>query len=339
MFARACRLIAWGAAMAVGVLATHTPAPAEPIDVRVSHQWKQGTDARDRALRIFVDEVRKRIPDAKFRIYPELSLNIKALAQYDALQSGTLEMTIYPLTYAADKVPEFSVTVLPGAVGNLEEAAKLKNSAYHRKLQEVANRNGVHVLTWWWTTGSLVSRTKPITGPGSVRGMVMGAADPVFDTMLKAAGASIRDTPSTEHYSALQSGALDALLVSTELLVSMRLYEQVKQATIGGDHALFMLLQPLLISKKIWDALSPEERSAFEEAATVSERFFDGTQRQLLDKAVEVCARAGVDVRPLAAVEHEAWVALARKTAWPEFEAKSADAKDLLKLLLAALAK
>ncbi len=339
MVARACRLIAWGAAVAVAVLASHTPAQAEPIDVRVSHQWKQGTDARDRALRIFVDEVRKRLPDAKFRIYPELSLNIKALAQYDALQSGTLEMSIYPLTYAADKVPEFAITVLPGTVGNLEEAAKLKNSAYHKKLQEVANRNGVHILTWWWTTGGFVSRTRPITGPASVNGMKMTAADPAFDSMLKTAGASIRSVPQPELYSALQSGALDALLLPTETLVSLRLHEQAQQATIGGDYIMFMLLQPLLVSRKTWEALTPEQRSAFEEAATVSERFFDGTQRQSVDRAVETYARAGAEVRPLTEAAYSEWIELARNTAWAEYEAKSADAKDLLKLLLAALGK
>lgn len=339
MAAKARRLLAVATALAIAVAGSGMPAVAAPVEMRVSHQWQQGTDARDRALRVFVDAVSRRVADVKFRIHPSLSLNIKAVAQYDALQSGTLEMSIYPLVYAAGKVPEFSITILPGAVSSLDEAVRLRNSAFHKKLQEIAHRNGVHILTWWWTPGGFVSRSKPIGHPDSVKGLAMRAADPVYESMLKSAGASIRSMPSSELYPALHSGALDALLTSTESLVSMRLYDQVKEATIGGDYTMFMLLQPLLVSTKSWEALTPEQKAAFEEAARVSESFFEGTQRQSVDKAVEAYSKAGVNVRPLTKGDYEAWIALARKTAWPEYESKSADARDLLKLLLAGLGK
>jgi hypothetical protein len=42
-------------------------------------------------------------------------------------------------------------------------------------------------------------------------------------------------------------------------------------------------------------------------------------------------------VRQLTKAEYDEWVALAKKTSWPEFEGKSAEAKDLLKQLLADL--
>lgn len=334
-----CLSLATGAVMAAAVSLSALVASAAPVELRVSHQWKQGTDARDRALRVFVEEASKRAPDLKFRIYPGLSLNIKALAQYDALQSGTLEMSIYPLVYATGKVPEYSVTILPGTVANLEEAGKLKNSDFHKKLQEVAERNGVHVLTWWWTPGGFVAKSRAIAGPETIKGLSMRAADPIYESMLKAAGASIQSMPSTELYSAMQSGVLDSLLTSTESLVSMRLYEQAKEATLGGDYTLFMLLQPLLISKKTWDSLTPEQKAAMEAAATESEKFFNGTQKESVDVAVEAYKKAGANVRPLGKAEYDEWVSLAKKTSWPEFEGKSADSKELLRLLQAGLGR
>ena len=54
--------------LAVALSGHATAGLAAPVEMRVSHQWKQGTDARDRALRIFADEVGKRVPDVKFRI-------------------------------------------------------------------------------------------------------------------------------------------------------------------------------------------------------------------------------------------------------------------------------
>lgn len=237
-------------AVAVSSLVIAGPASTQTVDMRASHQWKQGTDARDRALRILVDEAVKRAPELKVRIYPGMSLNIKTVAQYDALQSGSLDMAIYPLVYATGKVPEYSITILPGTVGNLAEAAKLKKSAFRDKLQEIAEKDGVHILTWWWTPGGFASKTREIGGPDTVKGLSMRAADPIYEVMLKSVGASIQSMPSSEVYSAMQSGVLDSLLTSAETFVSMRLYEQAKNITIGGDYTMFMLLQPVLVSKK-----------------------------------------------------------------------------------------
>lgn len=315
------------------------PTWAQTVEMRASHQWKQGTDARDRALRVLVDEAVKRAPELKVRIYPGLSLNLKTVAQYDALQSGSLDMAIYPLVYATGKVPEYSITILPGTVGSLAEAAKLKKSAFRDKLQEIANKDGVHILTWWWTPGGFASKTREIGAPDSVKGLSMRAADPIYEVMLKSVGASIQSMPSSEVYSAMQSGVLDSLLTSAETFVSMRLYEQAKNITIGGDYTMFMLLQPVLVSKKTWDGLKPEQKAALEAGAAASEKFFDGVQDEAVKAAEEAFKKAGAKVRPLSKSEFDAWVDLAKKTSWPEFEGKSADAKELLKLLLADLGR
>jgi hypothetical protein len=37
-----------------------------------------------------------------FQIYPELALKMKAEEQFDALRSGTLEMSVYPLVRDLD---------------------------------------------------------------------------------------------------------------------------------------------------------------------------------------------------------------------------------------------
>jgi TRAP-type C4-dicarboxylate transport system substrate-binding protein len=315
------------------------PVAAQAVEMRASHQWKQGTDARDRALRILINEAVKRSPELKVRIYPGLSLNIKTVAQYDALQSGSLDMSIYPLVYATGKIPEYSITILPGTVGNLAEAAKLKKSAFRDKLQEIANKDGVHILTWWWTPGGFASKSREITGPESVKGLSMRAADPIYEVMLKSQGASIQSMPSSEVYSAMQSGVLDSLLTSAETFVSMRLYEQAKYITIGGDYTMFMLLQPVLVSKKTWDKLTPAQKAAMEAGAAASEKFFDANQEEAVKAAEDAYKKAGAKVSPLSKADFDAWVALAKKTSWPEFEGKSADAKELLKLLLAGLGR
>src|SRR6476646_10757212 len=76
-------------------------------EIRISHQWAEATDARDRAARIFAQEAELRAPDLKFRVYPNSSLNIQPRDVLDALQGEKLEMAVYPLVLGVAKVPEF----------------------------------------------------------------------------------------------------------------------------------------------------------------------------------------------------------------------------------------
>ncbi|QJR15171.1 TRAP transporter substrate-binding protein DctP [Usitatibacter palustris] len=323
-------------ALLTGALATIALAlPSAAQELKISHQFKANTDARDKATRLFVEEVNKKDPGLKFRIYPGSSLNIKPAAQFDALQSGTLEMAVFPMSYAVGKVPEVSITIMPGTINTLEHAMRLKGTPFHKKLQEVMERNGVHLVTWWWTPGGFASKDRPIAGPDSVKGEKMRAADPTFETMLKAAGASVINIPSTEIYPSLQSGVLTSTLTSAESFVTMRIYEQTKFATVGGDYTLWFLLQPLLMSKASWDKLTPAQKKIFEEAADKSDAWFAANQHEAVKTMIDVYTKAGAKVQPLTKAQFDAWIDLAKKTSWPEFEAKSADAKELLKLITA----
>lgn len=308
-------------------------APLAAQEIKISHQWKANTDGRDKATRVFVEEVNKKDPSLKFRIYPGSSLNIKPVAQFDALQSGTLEMAVFPLSYAVGKIPEMSIVIMPGTITTLDHALRLKGTAFHKKLQEIAEKNGVHIVSWWWTPGGFASKTHEIGGPDTVKGEKMRAADPTFETMLKAAGASVINIPSTEIYPSLQSGVLSSTLTSAETFVSMRLYEQTKFATVGGEYTLWWLLQPLVMSKAAWDKLTPAQKKIFEEAADKSDKYFADLQRDAVKNMVDAYTKAGAKVRALTKPEFDAWIDLAKKTSWPEFASKSADAKQLLDLI------
>ncbi|MEO7743027.1 MAG: TRAP transporter substrate-binding protein DctP [Usitatibacter sp.] len=324
----------WKAAAAI-LTATLVAAPLAAQEIKISHQFKANTDARDKATRLFVEEVGKKDKNLKFRIYPGSSLNIKPAAQFDALQSGTLEMSVFPMSYAVGKVPEVSITIMPGTITSMDQAMRLQGTAFHKKLQEVMERNGTHIVTWWWTPGGFASKEKPIGGPDTVKGEKMRAADPTFETMLKAAGASVINIPSTEIYPSLQSGVLTSTLTSAETFVSMRIYEQTKFATIGGDYTLWWLMQPLVMSKAAWDKLTPAQKNIFEEAAEVSNKWFAANQREAVQHMIDAYKKAGAQVKPLTKQEFDAWIDLAKKTSWPEYAAKSADAKQLLELITA----
>ena len=168
-----------------------TPATPRAQEIRISHQWAEHTDARDRAARIFVQEVEKRTRELSFRIYPNSSLNIKPSDLLGALQDESLEMAIYPLAYAASKAPEFSLAGLPALVPNVKAARALKSSAIFLMLQSLAEDNGFKILALLWNPGGFLGKQREISGPASVQGLRIRVSEPLFGVMLKDAGASV----------------------------------------------------------------------------------------------------------------------------------------------------
>src|SRR3546814_11538848 len=88
-----------------------------------------------------------------------------------------------------------------------------------------------------WSSDVCSSDLQCITSPDTIKGQVIRAAGPAFEEMLAAAGASISSMPSSEIYTAMQTGGLDATNTSSARFVSYRLYAQVKFLTAPGHNA------------------------------------------------------------------------------------------------------
>ena len=297
-------------------------------EIKISHQWAEGTDGRDRAARVFVQEVESRAKGLKFRVYPNSSLNIKPTELLAALQSNTLEMAVYPLTYAVAKVPEFSLAGLPGLVPDLDAAHALKGTEIHSMLQAIAEANGIRILTWWWAPGGLFAKNREISDPTSVRGLKMRAADPLFELMLKEVGAAVTNMPSTDIYASMQSGSLDAIGTTYEAFMSLRLFEQAKVATVGAS--LFMGFCPLVTSLKTWNRLTAEQKEAIEEAAVIADAYFELVERDLERRMVATLRNAGVTIHRMRKDDYIAWLSLAQRTAWLEYTKINPRAQQLL---------
>lgn len=304
-------------------------------DLTLSHQYPE-TDARHRAAKVLAAELRKRVPDLVVRIHANAALVKDPTKQYEAMQEGKIDMTIYPMGYATAKFPELSVVTLPGVPASAEAANTLKGSEFEEQLQLLCEEKGFRIVTWWWLDGGIAGRAKPVTGPASIKGMSArsgGGKD--FNGVLAAAGANLVPIALSEVHGLMAAGKLDVAQNSFETLVSFRLHEVAKFITVG-DYSTITAFMPVLISKKSWDSLKETERLALEEAAAASDIYLEATQREAREDAVEVFAKAGVKVQPLAFEDYAAWVQIARDTAWKNYRAVSPRASDLLDSLLRA---
>jgi TRAP-type C4-dicarboxylate transport system substrate-binding protein len=306
-------------------------------ELKISHQWKAEIDARDRALRVFVAEVAKLAPHLQLAVYPDSSLKIAPIDQFDKLVTGELAMCVYPMIYAIPKLPELAITLFPFIPADLDMAMQLKGTPFQRKLTSFLEAHGAHVLTWWWLAGGVASRQREIAGPDSVKGLRIRLPDPSWEKMLAVAGA--RSAPrmtSPEVADAMRDGRIDGVMTSLESLVGFRVYEHSGAAMIGGL-AGFMSFQPLLISKVVWDGLSVDEKNALEVAAEAADAYFVPEQRDAERKAKDAFAGAGAKIHTLKIDEYEAWLKIAKDTVWPQYRKLTPEADELFVALMTSV--
>ena len=324
-------LVLAGAAILVGA----GSAVAGNVTLKASHQWPGGKgDVRDEMVQILAREAAAADVGITVRVYPGKSL-FKPKEQWGAMVKGQLDISAFPLDYASGRHPQFSATLMPGLVGGHDRAARLNDSAFMADIKKIIDDAGVVVLADAWLAGGFASKKGCITSPDSIKGQVTRAAGPAFEQMLVGAGASISSMPSSEIYTAMQTGVLDAANTSSGSFVSYRIYEQVDCLTAPGDTALWMMYEPILMSKRTWKRLNADQQAALLAAGKKAEEYFLGEAKKLDSKLVETYKKAGVQVVEMSSADYKAWLAIAKETSYRDFAEKVPGGGDLIEKALA----
>ena len=315
-----------------------TQSSGETIALKLSHQWPQATadegDFRSRLAVKFAEEVEKRTNgQVKIDIYPNSSL-VKAQEQYDAMISGALDMSVYPLDYAGGKVPQFGVTLMPALVRNHKQAQGWKDAEIGKRIEEIAEQNGIKIITWVWNAGAIGSKGDPIITPADIKpGMKMRAAGSYVDQMLASAGAGITSMPSSEIYTALQTGVLDAAVTSASSFASYKLYEQVDSLVSSRKNTFWFMFEPLIISLNTWNKLTPEQQNIFLEVGSELQSFAYEESIKDDESVAQLFEEHGVTVVDMDDEAFEQWYELA-KPIWEKFAQEVEGGQELIDLAL-----
>jgi len=210
----------------------------------------------------------------------------------------------------------------------LATARALKESDVRTKLQEVASANGLRIITWWWMRGGFATTRKEVTTPVSVKGLKLQTCG-LAQMLLTSAGAQVGNDPWEEISLRMEMGDLDGVAVPYEDFINMRLHQHAKFGTFGGP-SILTCFSPMVMSKKTWDRLTPEQRLSIEEAAELSDTYFETSQREAEKRALVAFRNAGANVRSLTHDEYISWLQLAQKTAWADYVKTSTASRDLL---------
>ncbi|WP_242335024.1 MULTISPECIES: TRAP transporter substrate-binding protein DctP [Anaeromyxobacter] len=309
---------------------------AGTTELKISHQFPGGTltdgDFRDRLCRRFAAEIAKRTNGALTgTVYPSSSL-MKVNAQFSAARKGALDMSLFPLSYAGGEVPELNIGLMPGVVTSYEQGMAWKHGEVGKYLTDLLADKGIVIVSWVWQAGGVACRSGAIVEPQDAKGQKVRGGSREMDMVLKEAGATVVSLPSNEIYAGMQTGALDAAMTSSTSLISFRLEEVAKQLVTGRGKAYWFMLEPLIMSRAIFDGLPKDLQSVIMTVGAELESFGVNSAKADDQLVAAAFAKAGAKPVDLSEATVRRWQDIARATAWKDFAARNERCARLLSL-------
>jgi TRAP-type C4-dicarboxylate transport system substrate-binding protein len=322
-----------GALASVPLAMTTSRARAQATTLKISHQFPAASgddgDFRDRLCKQFAADVEKRTNGAlKFEVYPNSSL-MKVNSQFAALRKGALDLSLVPPSYSGGEVPEVNIGLMPALVPSYDVGTAWKNAEVGKLFTQILQDKGVVMVSWVWQAGGVAARNKALVTPDDAKGMKVRGGSREMDLMFKDAGASVLSLPSNEIYAAMQTGAMDAALTSSTSLISFRLEEVSKFLTTGRSKSYWFMLEPLMMSKIVFDKLPKAQQDAIMGVGADLEKFAV-TAAKADDQAVAgVYTKSGAKVSDLDDATLRKWQALAQPV-WKDYADKNENCAKLL---------
>lgn len=252
------------------------------------------------------------------------------------VRRGTLDLTLVGIANIVPFAKQMGVLTLPYLFDNLDEVVKGTNGESSDIMNAYAIKSGFRVLTWTYTDFRYLSNSKrPITKLADVKDLKFRVPQSaVLLAAYNSWGASPAPISWAETFTALQQGVVDGQCYGYIGFRAMK-FQEANQKYITEVHYTYQL-QPLLISERVFQKLTPEQQQLMVEAGKVAQEAVLKYQREESSKAKEDLIKAGVQVSQLE--DEAAWKEAAVSKVWPEM-AEFVGGKDAINAYLKSFGK
>lgn len=224
------------------------------------------------------------------------------LQQQSALMGGVQEMLVASTTSLAGIVKEFGLLDFPFLFSNAKQADSMVDGPLGKMLNARLSDKGIVVLGYFDLGFRNVTNSKrSITKGEDLDGLKLRVIpNPVFVETFKTFKANPVPMPFAELYGALENKAVDGQENPYAVILSNKLYE-VNKYVSETNHV--YATNPVQISKRFWDKLTPTEQKLLQEAATEAQNFQRIASREVSNKAVTELKAKGMIFNEISASE------------------------------------
>ena len=219
-----------------------------------------------------------------------------------ALQGGTLEMVSMNAGILASQQKEFAVFDFPFMFANAKEADGVVDGPFGRMMLDKLDAKGIHGLAYWELGFRNITNSKrPIVKVEDIAGLKLRVIPNAINVdWVSALGANPTPMAFPEVYSAMEQKAIDGHENPFTVINANKLYEVQKFLAVTNHQ---YNPQAVIVSKKLWDTLSNDEKKILTDAAVEAAKHQRQVSREQANVALENLKKNGMQVSEFSAAE------------------------------------
>jgi len=208
----------------------------------------------------------------------------------EGLQMGTLDMALVSTAPLAGFSNKFLVFDLPFIFQNREQAYKTLDGPIGTEILDTLKDQGIIGLDYWENGfRNVTNSSHPIVHPQDMKGLkIRTMENKIHMASFETIGADPTPMAFGELFTALQQKTVDAQENPIPIIWTSKFYEVQKYMSLTGH---FYAAAPLLVSKTVWDKLTPEYQKAIQDSA-VEARDYERSLIQQGDEELQAKLKA-----------------------------------------------
>ena len=316
------RLFIFAAGLCVAGLMFAGAAQAEKVKLRLAGQY-----APEHTTTVLMNEFAKIVKERsngeiEVKVYPASQLGDYTQI-FEELRRGTIDMATISIPSQFDT--RLEAVYLHYLAMNYEEARRIyaPGSKMFKLISDVNDGLDIKFLAFNIEGFGGFGTTKlpdNLDDPAGRKNTLMRVPPmAVFQIPCDDEGFQTVSIPFAELYTALQTGIADGWSGGPAMVNYVQFRDVIKHFIACNN---FMESNSYMMSKQIWNKLSPEHQKIIQDAALeISAKSFDLAEADDAKYIVEL-EKAGINVVKFTPEQLQAWADLCRKVTWPKMESR-----------------
>ena len=278
------------------IFGIQSTAAAKTITIKLGWTTSDGaTDPYAITARQFAEALEKEAP-GQFNVefYPNRALGDEK-EMLEGLSFGTLHMAVITNAPIASIEPAFQINDLPFLYSDEKKAhAVLDGEAGQKLMKKLESKN---IIGFGFAEGGfrqMINNVRAIHTPDEVAGIKWRVMqNPVYIGMFRTLGGNAVPMAWGEVFTAVQQGTIDGLEIPIAVIQNNGYYEVTKYLSLT-NHTYSAL--GVLMSKKTWEKLTPEQQTAVQKAARTAIEKERAMNMENVRKLVDKLKQEGMQV-------------------------------------------
>ena len=223
-------------------------------------------------------------------------------AVVSALKGGTIELAVMNSGILASEAKELAIFDFPFLFANEKESDAIVDGPVGKKMHALLEAKGLIGLSYWELGYRQITNSKrAINKVEDLEGLKLRVIpNPINIDWVKALGANPTPMPFPEVYGGMEQKAIDGQENPISVIAANKFWEVQKHIVLSNHQ---YNPQSVIMSKKVWDSLSPADRKLIDDAADDAAKTQRAAARAAVAADLETLKKNGMQVTTFSPAE------------------------------------